>query len=71
MGVDPRLGVRARTLDATNRTGTLSDGTTISFTELIIATGLHPRRLPNAATLTGVHVLRSVDDSQHSGGGDG
>ncbi|PBC39484.1 FAD-dependent oxidoreductase [Rhodococcus sp. ACS1] len=62
--IDLRLGVRAQTLDTANREVTLSDGTAVSFDELIVATGLRPRRLSDAAGLTGVHVLRSVDDSR-------
>lgn len=62
--IDLLLGVRAQTLDTANHTVTLSDGTAVSFDELIVATGLRPRRLPDAAGRTGVHVLRSVDDSR-------
>ncbi|NGP08878.1 FAD-dependent oxidoreductase, partial [Rhodococcus sp. 14C212] len=62
--IELRLGVRAQGLDAAARTLTLSDGQSVGFDELIVATGLRPRKLPGTAGLAGVHVLRSVDDSR-------
>ncbi|NCL74281.1 Rhodocoxin reductase [Rhodococcus sp. YH1] len=62
--IELRLGVRVQALDAAARTVALSDGQSVGFDELIVATGLRPRRLPGTAGLAGVHVLRSVDDSR-------
>ncbi|WP_210432766.1 FAD-dependent oxidoreductase [Rhodococcus sp. DMU1] len=62
--IELRLGVRVQALDAAARTVALSDGAVLGFDELIVATGLRPRRLPGTAGLAGVHVLRSVDDSR-------
>ncbi|MGX7730515.1 NAD(P)/FAD-dependent oxidoreductase [Rhodococcus sp. 2H158] len=62
--IELRLGVRVQALDAAARTLALSDGAVLGFDELIVATGLRPRRLPGTAGLAGVHVLRSVDDSR-------
>ncbi|MDX5312792.1 MAG: FAD-dependent oxidoreductase, partial [Rhodococcus sp. (in: high G+C Gram-positive bacteria)] len=44
--IELRLGVRARELDPATRTLALSDGQSVGFDELIIATGLRPRPLP-------------------------
>src|SRR6476660_3978221 len=41
------LGNGARSVDAANQKLTLADGTELSYDELIIATGLVPRRIPS------------------------
>ncbi|QBJ98574.1 FAD-dependent oxidoreductase [Rhodococcus sp. ABRD24] len=61
--IDLRLGVAATGLDRDSRTVSLADGTEIAYGELIIATGLAPRRIPGLPELDGIHVLRSVDES--------
>ncbi|MGC5347007.1 NAD(P)/FAD-dependent oxidoreductase [Streptomyces sp. DT171] len=58
-----RLGCRATGLDTGARTVTLSTGEQLPYDELIIATGLRPRRLPWGDGVRGVHVLRSLDDA--------
>ncbi|HEX5252726.1 MAG TPA: FAD-dependent oxidoreductase [Mycobacterium sp.] len=58
-----RLGSAARSLDTTAQTVTLDDGTTLGYAELVIATGLVPRRIPAIPDLAGIRVLRSVDES--------
>src|SRR5579872_4293395 len=63
LGLDLRLGRRAASLDVAGHGVELDDGTTLSFDGLVIATGAHPRRLPGAPQLAGVHVLRTVEDS--------
>ncbi|MEE2033284.1 FAD-dependent oxidoreductase [Rhodococcus sp. CC-R104] len=62
--IDLRLGAAARSVDTAARTVCLTDGTDVGYDELIIATGLRPRRIPGTAELAGVHVLRSRDDSR-------
>jgi 3-phenylpropionate/trans-cinnamate dioxygenase ferredoxin reductase subunit len=58
-----KLGVRATALDGQRRELTLSDGTTLAFDGLVIATGATPRRLTFGHELAGVHVLRTLDDA--------
>ena len=60
-----RLGVRARALDTTARTLTLSDGETLSYDRLALTTGSHARRLPDAigGALPGVLTMRSLADA--------
>ncbi|OBH54809.1 NAD(P)/FAD-dependent oxidoreductase [Mycobacterium sp. E2479] len=58
-----RLGSAARSLDTVAQTVTLDDGTTVGYAELVIATGLVPRRIPALPDLEGIRVLRSVDES--------
>jgi NADPH-dependent 2,4-dienoyl-CoA reductase/sulfur reductase-like enzyme len=57
-----RLGasVVAAGLDA--RTVTLSSGDTLTWSGLVVATGLHPRRLPLPGPAAGRHVIRTRDD---------
>lgn len=57
-----RLGCRAVSVDAADRTVRLEDGTALPYDWLIAATGLRPRRLalPGGAAR---HVLRSRDDA--------
>jgi len=62
-GITVRLGVAAKSLDTTSRTLVLDDGETIGYDELVIATGLRPRRIPSFPDLDGMHVLRSFDES--------
>lgn len=58
-----RLGSAATSLDTAARTVTLDDGTTLGYRELVIATGLVPRRIPSFPDLEGIRVLRSFDES--------
>ena len=57
------LGKGARSVDTDAKTVTLSDGSSVAYDELIIATGLVPKRIPSFPDLPGIHVLRSFDDS--------
>ena len=59
-----RLGAGAAGLDTENRTVTLVDGEVISYGELVIATGLRPKRIPSFPDLEGVRVLRTLDESR-------
>lgn len=63
LGLDLRLGVRATALDGDARTVELSDGTTLPYDGLIIATGSAPRRLFTQPALDGVQELRTLHDS--------
>ncbi len=58
-----RLGSPAQGLDTAARTVTLADGTALGYDELIIATGLIPKRIPSIPDLAGVWVVRSLDDA--------
>lgn len=58
-----RLGAAAVGLDTAERAVTLDDGTVQDYDQLVIATGLVPRRIPAFPDLEGVRVLRSFDES--------
>ncbi|MFE2881492.1 NAD(P)/FAD-dependent oxidoreductase [Streptomyces sp. NPDC059272] len=55
---DPAVG-----LDAATRTVRTESGRELSADAIVIATGVRPRVLPGQGGLTGVHVLRSLDDA--------
>lgn len=57
------LGNGARSVDTAAQTLTLADGTELPYAELIIATGLVPKRISSFPDLEGIHVLRSFDES--------
>jgi 3-phenylpropionate/trans-cinnamate dioxygenase ferredoxin reductase component len=57
------LGKAARSVDTAAQAVTLSDGSSIAYDELVIATGLVPKRIPSFPNLEGIHVLRSFDES--------
>jgi 3-phenylpropionate/trans-cinnamate dioxygenase ferredoxin reductase subunit len=57
------LGNAARSVDTDAKTLTLADGSELGYDELIIATGLVPKRIPSFPDLPGIHVLRSFDQS--------
>ncbi|SDV47286.1 NAD(P)/FAD-dependent oxidoreductase [Chitinasiproducens palmae] len=58
------IRTRVGNLDADARRLSLADGRTIDFDRLVVATGGRPRRhgVPGAS-LDGVHVLRTIEDS--------
>lgn len=58
-----RLGSAATSLDTAAQTVTLDDGTVLGYDQLVIATGLVPRRIPSFPDLEGIRVLRSYDES--------
>ncbi|MCV6968228.1 NAD(P)/FAD-dependent oxidoreductase [Mycobacterium bohemicum] len=62
-GITLRLGAAATGLDTAKRTVTLADGSVLGYDELVIATGLVPRRIPSFPDLEGIRVLRSFDES--------
>ena len=64
LGIELRTGVEATAIDRETATVALSDGSSIAYGKLLIATGGRVRKLPIAgAELDGVHYLRGIDDS--------
>ncbi|TDH53900.1 FAD-dependent oxidoreductase [Mycobacterium eburneum] len=57
-----RLGSAATGIDTAAQTLTLADGAVLGYDELVIATGLVPRRIPAFPDLDGIRVLRSFDE---------
>jgi NADPH-dependent 2,4-dienoyl-CoA reductase/sulfur reductase-like enzyme len=63
--VDLRLGVAAVSLDPAQRQVLLSDGSSLAYDRLLLATGASPRRLRvPGADLDGVLYLRTAADSE-------
>lgn len=62
LGAELLFGRAATGLDLAGRQVLLADGERIGFDDLVIATGVTPRRLPGS-DLAGVHVLRTLDDA--------
>jgi NADPH-dependent 2,4-dienoyl-CoA reductase/sulfur reductase-like enzyme len=54
------LGTSARSLDPVNQVVLLADGRLLSYSDLVIATGVRARELPHP-DLTNVHVLRTLE----------
>ena len=61
--VDWRFGTTATALDTHTKTVTTTAGN-FTYDACIIATGGTVRRLPNQPTHTGIHTLRTIDDSE-------
>ncbi|WP_381791083.1 NAD(P)/FAD-dependent oxidoreductase [Streptomyces niveus] len=57
------LGDPAVALDAANREVRTASGRTLRADAVVVATGTRPRTLPGQAGLSGVHVLRTLDDA--------
>jgi NADPH-dependent 2,4-dienoyl-CoA reductase/sulfur reductase-like enzyme len=57
------LGDPAVALDPVTRTVRTHSGQDLRADAIVIATGVRPRRLPGQDGLTGVHVLRTLDDA--------
>jgi NADPH-dependent 2,4-dienoyl-CoA reductase/sulfur reductase-like enzyme len=55
-------GVRAASLDVTGHTVALSDGRTLDYDALVVATGITPRRIPHP-DVANIRVLRTLQDS--------
>ena len=62
LDLDLRLGRCATQLDVAGRSVTLDDGERIEYDGALLATGAAPRRLSAGVAVSGVHVLRSLDD---------
>ena len=63
LGLDLRLGRRALSLDIEGGAVIIDDGEPLVFDGLVVATGAEPRPLPGAPALTGMHTLRTLEDS--------
>jgi 3-phenylpropionate/trans-cinnamate dioxygenase ferredoxin reductase subunit len=62
--IDLRVDAKAAAIDRAQRKVILTNGDTLGYHRLLIATGARPRRLElPGATLAGVHVLRDVHDA--------
>ncbi|HEY3480557.1 MAG TPA: FAD-dependent oxidoreductase, partial [Streptomyces sp.] len=62
LDVDLRLGVRAQALRSDTRE-LVTDVGAVRYDRLVLATGAYPVALPGTAGLTGVHLLRTLDDA--------
>lgn len=63
LGIEWRLGQRAVALDCAGRSLALADGSFLRADDVVLATGATPRLLLDQRDLSGVHVLRTVDDA--------
>ncbi len=57
------LGSAATTIDGDAKTVRLDNDALLPYDDLIIATGLTPKRIPSLPEMEGVRVLRTVDES--------
>ncbi|MER5441542.1 FAD-dependent oxidoreductase [Streptomyces sp. NPDC002790] len=64
LDVTEHRGRRAVAADLVARTVTLNDGTVVRYTDLVVATGVTPRTLPDTAELSGAVTLKTLDDAQ-------
>ncbi|TDV27791.1 phenylpropionate dioxygenase ferredoxin reductase subunit [Paraburkholderia caballeronis] len=63
--IELKLGVAADAIDANARTVTLTNGETLAYDKLLIATGARVRRLPMLDALgDDVYTLRTLDDAR-------
>jgi NADPH-dependent 2,4-dienoyl-CoA reductase/sulfur reductase-like enzyme len=63
LDLDLRIGVRAAELRPADRVVVLAGGERLPYDELVVATGVRPRRLPGTDGLSNVHELRTVEDT--------
>ncbi|HPH14084.1 MAG TPA: NAD(P)/FAD-dependent oxidoreductase, partial [Burkholderiaceae bacterium] len=60
-----QVNARALSVDSAGKTVTLSDGATLSFDRLLIATGSHPMRPPiSGMDLPGIHPCWTLEDAR-------
>lgn len=61
--IEVRLDTRVESIDRDGRTVATSNGDTLAYTHLVLATGSHVRKLPIPGhELDGIHYLRSIND---------
>lgn len=63
LAVTMRLGQPAVGLDADSREVVLGDGDRVPYDALVVTTGVRARRLPGSEGISGVHVLRTLQDA--------
>ncbi|WP_254923017.1 NAD(P)/FAD-dependent oxidoreductase [Rhodococcus sp. OK302] len=61
--IDLKLGSPALSVNTAAKTVAFADGSELPYDELVIATGLTPRRISGLPDLSGVHVLRSIEEA--------
>ncbi len=64
LGITWRLGATAGSLDPARTVVRLEDGDELAADGIVLATGAAPVPLPNTAGLSGVHLLRTIDDAR-------
>jgi NADPH-dependent 2,4-dienoyl-CoA reductase/sulfur reductase-like enzyme len=64
LGVEARLGVAATGLDIQGHLVRLSDGSSVVYDHLVIATGARARELPGIGRAEGLHPLRTLSDAR-------
>lgn len=62
--VDLRFGAVAVGLDPVERAVQLADDSSVPYDEVVIATGVRPRRMAGLEAVTGLHSLRTLEDAQ-------
>ena len=58
-----QLGRKAMALDTHAHAVTFAEGDVVPYDQLVVATGLVPKRISSFARLEGVHVLRTLGDA--------
>ena len=61
-----KLSTRATKIDRTAKTVSLSDGSTVSYSKILVCTGTRVRPIPvPGADLKGIYYLRGIEDVDH------
>ncbi len=62
--IEVRTGVRVESIDRSHKKVSLSDGETVTYDTLFLATGSRPRKLPSQLTndAQNIYAVRSIDD---------
>lgn len=63
-GITLLLGNAVSSVDTVAKTVMLADGARLVYDQLVIATGLVPKRISSFPDLAGIHVLRSLEHSR-------